>query len=434
MGKFSLVIASAFYEVKAFSPYVSSLAEAFILLREAGIPYTYMNISGDAYVDRAKNGLVDRFLKTDCSHMMIIDSDLEWDVEGFGKLLKAAMQGAEVVGGTYLCKGDYTEYAVSPVVEDGQYVGNMECGFLVLQVLSLPGGFTIYSRESFERVRPAVDSYDMDGDVLEVFSCEVEKGNDRNARVGEDMYFQRKYLSQGGKLYLVPDINLTHWGVKGYQGNFDRAIRRKPGGADYPNLIERLRFKHKGEVAWIVGKGPSLQYLRKEDFGDGPIIAINEAIIPVEKLGLGNQVYVMQKDADDPKKDAISPPISATLLVHEREVPGRHRDYSPRYIFDNPLDFDASWNTCSAVTATYIAEYLGCRNIVYIAFDAATHDDINVCHYKADGTYEIDVGDPSKDVREYKKLSLGLKRFIEKRFLAAQWHTPTQDGGDNGIT
>ena len=139
MKDFSILIASAFYEVKAYSPYITSLLSSLRVLQEAGVKYSYVEISGDSYVDRAKNALVNKFLKSHHTHLMIIDSDLGWEVEGFGRLLKAAMAGAEVVGGAYLCKGDWNTYAVTPVLEDSQYVGNTISGSIAFNVLSLPG-------------------------------------------------------------------------------------------------------------------------------------------------------------------------------------------------------------------------------------------------------------------------------------------------------
>jgi hypothetical protein len=425
--KFSLLIASAFYEIKAYSPYITSIMSSLRVLQESGVEYSYVEISGDSYVDRAKNSLVDKFLRSNFTHLMIIDSDLGWEIEGFARILKAAIAGAEIVGGAYLCKGDWNTYAVTPVLDDSQYVGNTDCGELVFNVTSLPGGFLIYSRKAFERTRPVLKTYDMDGPVLEAFRCDI---NDEGVRLGEDIYFQRKYIEQGGKIYLVPNVTLTHYGTKGYEGNYNTYVRRRPGGPDYPNSIERLRYKHLNETAWIIGKGPSLVHLRKEHIGQGPVIAISEAIIPVEKLGIDNPIYAMQKDYDPPEHEPIAPPQYATLLVQEREVAGRHKDYKPRYVFDNPMDFDMGMRVPSSITATKIAELLGCKRIVYISFDSCTQEEVATCHYNSDGTYKIiSTSDPEENEywREYKVIARSLKEYIERNYLAVEWITPERE-------
>jgi len=426
MRGFSLLIASAFYEIKAFSPYITSLMSSLKVLQEAGIKYSYTEISGDSYVDRAKNTLVDRFFKTKMSHLMIIDSDLGWEVEEFAKVLKPAMHGAEVVGAAYRIKEFWESYPVEPVVEDGQIIGNRESGVLVFQTRCLPGGFIIYSRRAFERTRPVLNTYDMDGPVLEAFRCEIAEDG---RRIGEDIYFQRKYLSQGGKMYVVPNVTITHYGTYGYEGNYNSFIRSQVGGPDYPYLIKHLRDKHKGETAWIIGKGPSLQYLKKEDIGNGPVIAINEAIIPVENLGLSNTIYAMQKDVDPLNREPIAPPKKATLLVHEREVPERHRNYSPRYIFDNPRDFNSVWNTPSSHSAVSIADLFGCSELKFIAFDAVTNTSNGTCHYNSDGTFQIEESDTTDDFKEYYYISNSLKKFINHKNLPYEFITPEEKVG-----
>jgi hypothetical protein len=60
--------------------------------------------------------------------------------------------------------------------------------------------------------------------------------------------------------------------------------------------VEELKDLYAGQTAWIVGKGPSLKHLRARYFGNGPVITMNESILLVQTLGLGNPIYSMQKD------------------------------------------------------------------------------------------------------------------------------------------
>jgi len=61
-------------------------------------------------------------------------------------------------------------------------------------------------------------------------------------------------------------------------------------------MIEQMCDLHQGEICWIIGKGVSLDSLRPEHIGDGPIIALNHAIIKVEELELENEIYSLQAD------------------------------------------------------------------------------------------------------------------------------------------
>ena len=69
--------------------------------------------------------------------------------------------------------------------------------------------------------------------------------------------------------------------------------------------MNRLKNKHKGQNAWIIGKGPSLEFLKKTDIGAGVVITINSAIKTIYDLDLNNKdVYSMQKDGGQKKKYA----------------------------------------------------------------------------------------------------------------------------------
>lgn len=248
---FKLAIATPFYEVKAYSPYIVSLLESMKVLNELKIDYDYIQISGDSYVDRAKNSLVHRFLQSEGTHLMMIDSDLSWDAKGFMRLLKASILGAEVVGGTYPNKNNWDTFGVIPIkTEDGYFVGIEKEGLRLLEMRGIPGGFLIYSRKAFERTMPnvAVSHEPINNvDYYEFFKCSVERNDykpkspeeyyemskedliaelalankkGKGIKLGEDIYFQARYREMGGKIFLEPNISFQHWGVKGWEGNF----------------------------------------------------------------------------------------------------------------------------------------------------------------------------------------------------------------------
>ena len=154
--------------------------------------------------------------------------------------------------------------------------------------------------------------------------------------------------------------------------------------------MKSLTGKHKGETAWMVGKGPSLQYLTADYIGPGPVITINQAIIAVEDLELPNQVYSMQKDGGSLRRgkdvQALTPkcdhsgqcpnqcgyvvrPKRATLIVHNLESLYCFDDYSPRYVFEL-ADFGLTQNTCSFVIAIKMGQLFGCTSFNFISFDA----------------------------------------------------------------
>lgn len=216
-----LVIATPFYEVKAYSPYITSLLNSIKVLTELGIEYDYYELSGDSYVDRAKNALVHRFLQSDATHIMMIDSDMAWDVKGFANILKASLLGADVVGAAYPCKNNWEFFGCVPNLVDGYAVGKEIGDVKLVDMYCIPGGFLIYSRKAFEKTRENLKFYinpSNNEKILEVFKCNVEPSG---GRVGEDVYFQLRYKECGGKVWLVPDVTIEHYGVKAWVGNYN---------------------------------------------------------------------------------------------------------------------------------------------------------------------------------------------------------------------
>ena len=158
-------------------------------------------------------------------------------------------------------------------------------------------------------------------------------------------------------------------------------------------MIKEFKDIYKGQTIWIIGKGPSLQYLKKEDIGSGPVITLNEAIIKIEELDLPNPVYSMQKDGGDRRRyyhlhplilkpdcdyksncgdrcnGIYRPKKGATLLVHKHESLYCFADYSPRYVFDWK-ELGLRSNQFSQIIAIKIGHIMGCKKFCFISFDA----------------------------------------------------------------
>ena len=226
-----LVIATAFYEVKGYSPYIMALTETIKLLHALGIDWDYYEVSGDSYVDRAKNSLANRFMKSDGTHLMIIDSDMYWELEGFGRMLQHALSGCPLIGAAYPCKNIWYFYGCIPNLdkETGNIKGTEINGLRALDMQCIPGGFIIYSRKAFEMTEPLLDRYyDPINDIeyIQYFKCSIEENN---MRIGEDVYFQKRYKEAGGIVWMEPDITIKHMGINAWEGNYHQHLLNQVG-------------------------------------------------------------------------------------------------------------------------------------------------------------------------------------------------------------
>jgi hypothetical protein len=138
--------------------------------------------------------------------------------------------------------------------------------------------------------------------------------------------------------------------------------------------IQKLKNQHEGETCYIIGRGPSLATLRKGHIGDGIIIVLNQAYADVEKLGLPNVMYSMQKD------HLYGYPVKMPILVHEpesvKESYANIEEYQNAYVWDNEKDFCLIWSYPSSPVAVTIANFMGCKECVMLCHDAITNGDL----------------------------------------------------------
>ena len=147
--------------------------------------------------------------------------------------------------------------------------------------------------------------------------------------------------------------------------------------------MQDLRDRHAGETAYIVGCGPSLAHLRAEHFGPGPVIALNDAIMLAQALGLPNALYTLQKDGCFDGRacycqgeGALVRLLESTTLIVQRVFseycfPGHAR----RLVVDvRDLGFTRT-GTMSIRMAAALARQMGCSKIVFACCDSLVTKD-----------------------------------------------------------
>jgi hypothetical protein len=234
LAKMKLLIATPFYETKGWSPYIRSLAASLrFLYKHTPIEVTYWEWSGDSYVDRARNGIAHLFMESDCTHLLFIDSDMEWSVEGLARLLAADV---DVVGTGYPCKNLWDFYGCILHVDEKGVPQTNEKG--LIKAWGMPTGFMLIKREVFQRLMEhepenwyhGEDAMDKEAEVVKMYNF-----FGRIVPLGEDISFCRRWVAAGGELWVEPRVTIVHYGIKGYMGNYDGFLKQCPGGSHDPN-------------------------------------------------------------------------------------------------------------------------------------------------------------------------------------------------------
>lgn len=217
---------------EAYAAYISSLTATIAAFERLGIQYDYWPLDGDSYVDRARNTICARFLQSDATDLIFIDSDEGWDVVGVLRLL---MHQDEIVGGNYRIKNAWEHWGAVPLVDgDGTPLGKMlPNGNALIEARFLPAGFMRIKKTALERfIAHYPDRYYFDNSAdpqapdqqyYAFFHCIYDFEN--HARYGEDTGFCKQWRDMGGQLWIEPNMEIAHYGTKEWRGNYDQYLR-----------------------------------------------------------------------------------------------------------------------------------------------------------------------------------------------------------------
>ena len=227
-----LVIATPFYEMKGWSPYIKSLAATmWFLAKHTPIDVQFWSLNGDSYVERARNTIAHQFLESDRTHLMFIDSDMEWNLDGFTKLIASDV---DVVGAGYPCKNVWDFYGcIIDTNEDETPKVDPKTG--LISAWGVPTGFMKIRRQVFEKLIEAQpDNYYMIRNQGDKEPTKHYNFFGRIPPLGEDISFCRRWAEIGGKLWVQPEVMIVHYGVKGWAGHYGDFLRSCPGGSEDP--------------------------------------------------------------------------------------------------------------------------------------------------------------------------------------------------------
>lgn len=284
LRKCKLFIATPQYGGQNHGMYMKSCLDLQNVCHKYGIETRFSFLFNESLITRARNYLVDEFLRSGFTHMLFIDSDINFNPQDVLALLAL---DKEVIGAPYPKKSINWKnvyaaakkaYENNPVFNPndlegvtGDYVFNPVPGtksFKVsepLEVLEIGTGFMMIKREVFDKFKEAYpkfnykpdhvgqDNFDGSRYIHAYFDTVIDNGYTfddvhrlmEKAASGEDVKedFQKmlevernathRYLSEdymfcqywrriGGKIWLCPWMKTTHIGTYGFHGDMPR--------------------------------------------------------------------------------------------------------------------------------------------------------------------------------------------------------------------
>jgi hypothetical protein len=246
LRKNKLFVATPMYGGMSHGMFVKSCLDLQSICSQYGIEVRYSFIFNESLITRARNYLVDEFLRAEgFTHMLFIDADIHFDPRDVIALMAL---DKDIIGGPYPKKSikwgavkeavkRHPDLAISEMEKvAGDFVFNPAPGtekFSVaepIEVLEIGTGFMMIKREVFDKFKEAypelrykpdhVGQANFDGSryIHAYFDTVIDHGvSDRY--LSEDYMFCQWWRKLGGQIWLCPWMKTHHIGTYAFTGD-----------------------------------------------------------------------------------------------------------------------------------------------------------------------------------------------------------------------
>lgn len=195
-------------------------------LIQHGINFRLTTLRNESLISRARNILTAMFLESNCTHLMFIDADIEWEQDAIIRML--AMD-KDLIAGAYPKKTLPIDYAINlKFVDKERKQVRVENG--AVEVLDASTGFFLIKRTVVEQMIEAYPElfYVNDSSIDPKYNkyCysffDTIHDPDDNRYLSEDYTFCRRWQKIGGEIWLDPNTKLNHVGSYTFQGDVNK--------------------------------------------------------------------------------------------------------------------------------------------------------------------------------------------------------------------
>ena len=207
------------YDGKLSIKLAYSLAQLMPAAMRLGISVRLGHVSGCSIITMARNRLVDEFLKTDCTDLLFIDSDVIAQTEDVLRLL-AQSGDKDVTAGNYPRRAKDKKFFMDLYFDEK---GDLEFDGSMMRINRVGTGFMLIRRHVVETIAAKSERYlsnDGSGEIASVFDFKIEDGN----FVGEDYSFCDKARAEGFKIWTDVEISLPHMGTEEFTSDFQNDV------------------------------------------------------------------------------------------------------------------------------------------------------------------------------------------------------------------
>jgi hypothetical protein len=206
--------------------YTLSLLGTYELLHKKGVDFDVVFVKYGSIISRNRSLIVKTFLETDATDLFFIDAD-----EGFPpeKALALLERPEDIVGGVYPNKTNWEgDFPVLPKLDRRKkFIWSKDKK--LIEVKRLATGFMRIKRRVLKKMVKAypdlkwVEYWIFARKINELYDFFRHVGSD-GKWTGEDYGFCDRWRAIGGKMWVYPDIDFVHSGMKEWTGNYSKYL------------------------------------------------------------------------------------------------------------------------------------------------------------------------------------------------------------------
>lgn len=180
------------------------------------------HLSGCSIITKARNTIVKQFMDSDATEMLFIDSDINFKSEDILRIM-ALGADKDIVCGCYPRRSSDKMFVTDIHYDDHGAIELTDTG--LLRILRAGTGFMFIKRHVIQKLMDDHPEWkyatNVDGEYhYSLFDFKTTS----SGYMGEDYNFCDRATQAGFKIYLDPEINLGHFGLTEFTGNFSEQV------------------------------------------------------------------------------------------------------------------------------------------------------------------------------------------------------------------
>jgi hypothetical protein len=208
------------YDFKVSLKLATSLVKFAMIAPQYGVTFQIGSICGCSVVSRARNLLAKDFLASDCTDLMFIDSDINFEPEDVIRLIAWSSDPKKgIVAGIPVARKKGKVFISTLDMDEAGCVQMNSMG--LVKAKRVATAFMMVQRKVFEDMDAKIEGLEYwDENTQAVMKSFFDFKSTPQGYIGEDYLFCDRARELGHEVWIDPTIKLGHMGIEEFQGSF----------------------------------------------------------------------------------------------------------------------------------------------------------------------------------------------------------------------